>query len=137
MYRHTILWISLGLFTVTLAQAQAPDTSRIQDALLSHLVGKWTTTGEVRGDSVQYGADATWGLGHQFLRLRMSDINDPPQYAGHVYVGYDSAAEQYVAHWLDTTGGQASTTFGTGQRSDSTLSFRFDYPDGPFRTSFE
>jgi hypothetical protein len=36
-----------------------------------------------------------------------------------------------------TTGGRASTTLGTGQRTDGTLTFRFDYPDDPFRTTFE
>jgi hypothetical protein len=49
--------------------------------------------GQVQGDSVQYDADAEWVLGHQFLRLRMTDLNDPPQYAAHVYIGYDPSAD--------------------------------------------
>lgn len=87
-------------------------------------------------DSVRYDATAEWVLGHQFLRLRMTDVNRPPQYAAHVYIGYDSTAQRYVAHWLDTSGGEASTTLGHGQRQGDSLAFRFEYPDGPFRTTF-
>ena len=129
------LVLLLGLLCAAPAGAQAPPP--VADALLDGLVGTWTLTGQVMGDSVRYDADAEWVLGHQFLRLRMTDAQRPPQYAAHVYVGYDSTAQRYVAHWLDTTGGGASTTLGTGRRTDSTLTFRFDYPDGPFRTTFE
>jgi hypothetical protein len=125
----------LGLLFAAPAGAQAPPP--VADSLLDGLVGAWTMAGQVQGDSVRYDADAEWVLDRQFLRLRMADASDPPQYAAHVYVGYDSPAQRYVAHWLDTTGGGASTTLGTGRRTDSTLTFRFDYPDGPFRTTFE
>jgi hypothetical protein len=125
-----------GLGGLSPAGAQeAPGPFR--DALLDDLVGTWTMQGQVRGDSVTYRADAAWVLGYQFLRLQMRDVATPPQYAAHVYVGYDSTAEAYVAHWLDDTGGRASKTLGTGSRDGDTLAFRFDYPSGPFRTVFE
>ena len=104
MNRYIFLWVGVNLFIVLSAQAQAPDTSRFQYALLDRLTGEWTMTGQVMGDSVQYNADAEWLLDHQFLRLHMTDVNDPPEYSAHVYVGYDSTAQQYVAHWLNTTG---------------------------------
>lgn len=129
--------VVLSLLVAAPAPAQEADTSRFQDPFLDQLVGTWTMTGHVMGDSVQYDATAEWVLGHQFLRLRMADVTQPPQYAAHVYIGYDAAADRYVAHWLDTSGGKASTTLGHGQRQGDTLRFRFDYPDGPFRTIFE
>ncbi len=88
------------------------------------------------GDSVQYRAEGAWVLGHQFLRLRMIDVQRPPQYEAHVYIGYDHTDSIYVAHWLDDTGGRASRTIGTGQREGDTLTFSFEYPEGPFRTIF-
>ena len=129
----------VGLSVLSLPQpGQAQDTpDAFQDALLDDLVGDWTMQGHVRGDSVTYRAEAAWVLGHQFLRLRMADVNTPPQYAAHVYVGYDAETEAYVAHWLDDTGGRASKTLGTGTRNGDVLTFRFDYPSGPFRTVFE
>ena len=132
-----VLLSSLLLAAPAGAQAQAPEEASRPDAFLDALTGDWIMTGQVRGDSVRYDANARWVLGGQFLRLRMTDVNDPPQYAAHVYVGYDSTAQRYVAHWLDTTGPGASTTLGTGDRNGDALTLRFDYPDGPFRTTFE
>lgn len=94
-------------------------------------------TSHVMDDSVRYDATAEWVLGHQFLRLQMTDVNQPPQYATHVYIGYDSTGQRYVAHWLDISGGGASTTLGHGRRQNDTLIFRFDDSDGPYRTAFE
>lgn len=111
--------------------------SEVQDPLLDRMVGEWSMTGRVMGDSVRYDADGKWVLGHQFLRLRMTDVNDPPEYAAHVYIGIDTTSTRYVAHWLDTSGGTSSTTLGQGRRTGDTLTFRFEYPNGPFRTTFE
>lgn len=61
----------------------------------------------------------------------------PPEYVAQVFIGYDHQAQEYVAHWLDSSGGRASKTLGYGQREDNAVEFTFDYPDGPFRTTFE
>jgi hypothetical protein len=45
-------------------------------------------------------------------------------------------SERYVAHWLDIFGGRWSETIGYGTRVGQTVEFLFEYPDGPFRTSF-
>lgn len=67
----------------------------------------------------------------------MKDVHDPPEYAAHVYIGYDPEDEQYVAHWIDSTGGRSSETLGYGQREDDAITFKFNYPDAPFRTTFK
>lgn len=127
--------VALCLLVVAPASAQT-DPPAVDDDLLDQLVGPWTMTGHVMRDSVRYDAQAEWVLGHQFLRLRMTDVHQPPEYAAHVYIGVDSSAQRYVAHWLDTSGGEASTTLGRGRRKGDRLTFRFEYPDGPFRTTF-
>jgi hypothetical protein len=53
-----------------------------------------------------------------------------------VMVGYDNASERYVAHWTDVFGGRFSETLGYGKRSGNDIEFIFEYPDGPFHTTF-
>lgn len=128
----------LCLASLQPATAQQGPPPAFEDALLDDLAGTWTMKGQVRGDSVTYRATAEWVLGHQFLRIQMQDVtNTPPQYSAHVYVGYDPENEEYVAHWLDDTGGRASKTLGTGSRNGDELRLLFEYPDAPFRTVFE
>ena len=51
-------------------------------------------------------------------------------------VGYDNASERYVAHWNDVYGGRFSETLGYGTRNGNDICFVFEYPDGPFHTTF-
>jgi hypothetical protein len=51
-------------------------------------------------------------------------------------VGYDNTSERYVAHWLDVYGGRFSETLGYGRRSSDSIEFVFEYPAGPFHTTF-
>jgi hypothetical protein len=78
-------------------------------------------------------------LNHQFLRIHEKAVDpkagDPP-YEAIVMVGYDNTSERYVAHWLDIFGGRFSETLGYGQRRENAVEFLFEYPDGPFRTTF-
>ncbi len=92
--------------------------------------------GAVRSSPVTYSLHVEWVLNHQFLKLEIRDVADPPAYQATVYVGYDNASERYVAHWLDAFGGRFSETLGFGKRSGAAILFVFEYPDGPFHTSF-
>jgi hypothetical protein len=108
-----------------------------RDSTLDRIVGTWRMRGQVGGDSVTYDATAGWVLNHQFLRVELTDaINRPPEYQAAVYIGYDHASERYVAHWMDVFGGRASETLGFGQRADGGIRFVFEYPEGPFHTTF-
>ena len=107
-----------------------------QDPLLEQLTGTWTMVGAVRGRPATYSLHVEWTLNHQFLRLEMRDASDPPAYQASVYIGYDNTSERYVAHWLDTFGGRFSETLGFGKRSGNAVLFVFEYPDGPFHTTF-
>ena len=66
----------------------------------------------------------------------MRDVAEPPAYQATVYIGYDNTSERYVAHWLDAGGGRFSETLGFGKRSANAVAFVFEYPDGPFHTTF-
>jgi len=116
----------------------AQDDRRLifQDALLENLNGDWKMSGKVMDRPVEYRFKADWTLNHQFLRLHMKDVNNPPAYEALVFIGYDHANPRYVAHWLDNFGGRASETLGFGARSGTTVRFMFDYPEGAFRNTF-
>ena len=107
-----------------------------QDPLFEKLTGSWSMVGVVRSRPATYSLHAEWVLNHQFLKLEMRDVGDPPAYQATVYIGYDNTSERYVAHWLDAFGGRFSETLGFGTRAANSVRFVFEYPDGPFHTTF-
>jgi len=107
-----------------------------QDSLFERLTGNWLMTGIVQGRAVTYRLRAEWVLNHQFLRLDMRDTSAAPTYQAMVFIGRDNMSERYVAHWLDVYGGRWSETLGYGTRTGQAVEVLFEYPDGPFRTSF-
>jgi hypothetical protein len=133
------LCLALMAFPASGQQAEPPldGPQRIfQDPLFEQLTGSWTMAGAVRARPAKYSLRVDWTLNHQFLRLEMRDVSDPPAYQATAYIGYDNASERYVAHWLGTFGGRWSETLGFGKRSGNAVLFVFEYPDGPFHTTF-
>jgi hypothetical protein len=109
------------------------------DPLLDKMVGNWKVGGTIRGRSVAQTVQAEWVLDHQFLRVHEKGTPDPksaPAYEAIVMIGYDHASDRYVAHWMDNGGGRYSETLGYGLRSGDEIKFVFEYPDGPFHTTF-
>jgi hypothetical protein len=134
-----VLWLALGSVPARGQQPDAPldGTRRIfQDSLLEQLTGDWSMVGRVRGRPATYTLHAAWVLNHQFLELRMRDVAEPPAYQATVYLGYDNASDRYVCHWLDAFGGRFSETLGYGQPAGAAVRLVFEYPDGPFHTTF-
>jgi len=128
-----------AIVTVASAQeAQALDGRQriFQDSLVDRLAGDWIMSGTVGKKAVTYRVHAEWMLNHQFLRVGMRDTAKPPDYEAHVYIGRDNTSERYVAHWLDVFGGRWSETLGYGTRTGTAIEFVFEYPDGPFHTTF-
>jgi len=112
----------------------------LNDPLLDKLVGHWSMTGTLAGRAVKHDVDAQWVLNHQFLQIHEIDTKTGPDgkpgYEAMPMVGYDNASERYVAHWIDVFGGRWSETLGYGTKTGDAISFVFEYPDGPFRTTF-
>ncbi len=110
-----------------------------RDPLLDNMVGTWKVSGKVAGRNADQTVQAEWVLNHQFLRIH--ETNDAPgkpgdsSYEAMVMVGYN-ASERYVAHWNDVYGGRFSETLGYGSRSGNDIRLVFEYPDGPFQTTF-
>lgn len=111
-----------------------------KDALLDRLVGDWVASGTILGGPLRHGIQAAWVLNHQFLQLKIVDLNPPKpddvKYEAMVLIGYDNMSERYVAHWIDVFGGRASETLGYGTRTGDAIRFVFEYPDGPMHTTF-
>lgn len=128
-----------GLFAASSAAQQPLDgRERIfHDELLDNLVGEWKITRKFKTRTAENNAKVEWVLNHQFLLIKMRDVNNPPQYEANIYIGYDNASDRYVAHWIDFFGGRFSETLGYGTRSGNTIiKFVFEYPDGPFHNTF-
>jgi hypothetical protein len=136
---------ALAFSPTALAQEATPQPDgpqhTFQDDLLDKMAGRWKLTGTIRGHSVEHAVEAQWVLNHQFLQVHEKDTAPPPKGTGPAYevnamIGYDNTSERYVAHWIDVYGGRFSETLGYGTRSADQIEFIFEYPDGPFHTTF-
>ena len=129
----TALLASLHLGRLAAAQ-QAPASEL--DHLLDRLVGSWEMVGQVQGEPATFRLDTRRVLQGKFIELHMDDVARPPQYEARVFIGVDSAAGGYIAHWLDNFGAPSSIPHGTGGAVGDTLTLRFAYPSAEFRDTF-
>jgi hypothetical protein len=127
-----------GIFSATM-RAQSPEGWH--DELVDHMAGKWTMTGPVMGGIAHHDVDAEWVLDHQFLRVTEKTTESAPagerRYEAIWFLGYDATSERYVLHLVDVYGGRFSETLGYGVRDGNAIRFVFEYPDGPFHTTFQ
>jgi len=142
MKRFVPLVVLLTAFLVPImTRAQEVDGPQkiFHDELLAHMVGDWHLSGSVMGEAADHQVKVEWVLNHQFLRIH-EKATAPSKtgllYEAMVMVGYDNASERYAAHWMDVFGGRFSETLGYGHRDGNKIEFLFEYPDGPFRTTF-
>jgi hypothetical protein len=119
-------------------QAQRP--AEWHDSFADHLTGKWKVEGKVMGHDAHHEVDGEWVLDHQFIRLHERTAVSAPasesKYEAIWFLGYDAVSGHYVLHLLDVFGGRYSETLGYGVRSGNEIRFVFEYPDGPFHTTF-
>ena len=107
---------------------------------LDHLIGHWELTGQMGNTHLQQAVTAQWVLGHCFVELHFtSTIPTPesqPPYQATYFIGYDEKDNTYIMHLLDTFGAGYSRVIGLGKRDINTISFIFQYPEGPFVNRF-
>jgi hypothetical protein len=135
---------SLLLIAILFAMAPAPSgaqtTAEWRDDLVDHMTGTWETKGQIMGRDAHHEIQAEWVLNHQFLRIHeKTDAGAPAseqRYEAIWYLGYDTVSARYVLHLLDAFGARYSETLGYGTRDGNTIRFVFEYPDGPFHTTF-
>jgi hypothetical protein len=102
------------------------------DGLLQHLVGRRQMTGTVRGRPVMYrrAARSLRGAPHGGCDA------GPSAYEARVFLGVESAAHRYIAHWLDNFGAGYSIPHAVAEARSDTSRFSLAYADGPFRDIF-
>jgi len=132
----TILTILPLIALTPLARAQQPT---LDDPLLDAMTGKWVLQGEIRKNQTVQDVEVTWVLNHQYLRIheisRETTAEHRPQYEAEVFLGWDAARRQYVAHWMDVYGGGFSLT-GYADRKAASIPLVFTSPDSAFHTTF-
>lgn len=138
MSRHfqAVIIMLLFLFVNAPAIAQSPRNEIFKDDLLDNLVGEWRLVRKMQGRISENVVKAEWVLNHQFFRIQMRHVENPPAYEATVFIGWDPTQERYVVHWLDVFGGRSSQTLGHGTRNGNTIKFAFAYPEHPFVNTF-
>jgi hypothetical protein len=115
-------------------------THIFHDQLLDNMIGTWNLTGKILGRTANHSVQAEWVLNHQFLRIHEKDQNSTENvtvpYEAMIMIGHDNASERYVVHWTDVYGGRFSETLGYGTQAGTEIHVVFEYPDGPFHTTF-
>jgi hypothetical protein len=131
--------LMLAISSIFAISSSAQTASDWRD-LANHLTGDWNLTGQVMGREAHHRVHAEWILNRQFLRIEEDTAQDAPQserrYNAVWFLGYDSVSERYVLHLLDGLGARYSETLGYGICTGNQLQFVFEYPDGPFHTTF-
>jgi hypothetical protein len=134
-----LLALAAALVFPAVAAAQAPEPWH--DDLVDHLAGTWKMEGNVMGRAAHHDVQAEWVFNHQFLRIEEKTSPAAPSTERHYdaiwFLGYDAISARYVLHLMDQFGGRFSETLGYGVRDGNTIRFVFEYPDGPFHTTYQ
>ncbi|HMK31370.1 MAG TPA: hypothetical protein VK473_16930 [Terriglobales bacterium] len=134
-----LIVFALALILPGCSLAQGP-ASEWRDELADHMAGTWKIEGKVMGRQAHHEVRAEWILNHQFLRIQEKTAASAPSEERHYealwFLGFDALSERYVLHLIDVFGGRFSETLGYGTREGNSLRFVFEYPDGPFHTTF-
>jgi hypothetical protein len=129
----------LAVRTPTPLRAQS--STEWRDDLVDHMIGAWKLQGRVMGRDAHHDVDVEWVLNHQFVHLHEKTTADAPatekRYEAIWFLGFDQVSERYVLHLLDVFGARFSETLGYGTRDGNAIRFIFEYPDGPFRTTYQ
>ena len=136
---YLLLVIAL-LISVAPVRSRAQSPAEFRDDLVEHMAGTWKVTGQITGHDAHHQIEAEWTLNHQFLRIHEKTEASAPSaekpYEAIWFLGYDATSERYVLHLFDVFGGRFSETLGYGTRDGNAIRFVFEYPDGPFHTTF-
>jgi len=123
------------------AGSTAQSSAEWRDDLADHMIGTWKLGGKIMGRDAHHEVEAAWVLNHQFVRIHEKTEDAAPaserRYEAIWFLGYDPVSERYVLHLLDVFGGRFSETLGYGTRDGSSIHFVFEYPDGPFHTTYQ
>jgi Protein of unknown function (DUF1579) len=124
------------LLLLLLAGAQAQPPPPLQDPFLDNFVGDWKVERKIRNArNVQTSVHCEWVLNHQFLEFHYGAADAKPEYEAFVFIGFDSAAKNYVCHWVDVFGG-ADSELGRGKIDEKLRSIEFTFGKGELTNKF-
>lgn len=132
--RLVIIFCLLVVFGVDTLGAQEHPKISDRPAALKALDGDWIMTGDIQGKSVTHKMVAGPTLQGAFTEIHMKDVET--EYEARVLIGYDVGSDSVIVHWIDSFGAKSSIPHGTGNVSDNSLQFTFQYGTGPFRDTF-
>ena len=136
-----LLLLSVLLIGPSHVRSSAQVPSEWRDDLADHMIGAWKVEGRIMGRDAHHEVEVGWVLNHQFLRIHEKTeagaAASEKRYEAIWFLGYDPVSERYVLHLLDVFGGRFSETLGYGMRDGNAIRFVFEYPDGPFHTTFQ
>lgn len=135
-----LLLVPLSATSSATGQDLDGPTHVFRDSLLANMTGTWNLTGKILGHNANHVVEVEWVLNHQFLRIHEKDENSSATvtvpYEAMIMIGYDNSSDRYVVHWNDVYGGRFSETLGYGTQAGNEIRMVFEYPDGPFHTTF-
>ena len=130
----------VALFILMVPVRSSAQAAEWRDDLVDHMTGDWKLEGQIMGHDAHHQVHSEWVLNHQFLRIHeRTDVGAPAsehRYEATWFLGYDPVSERYVLHLLDVFGARFSETLGYGTRDGNAIRFVFEYPDGPFHTTY-
>ncbi len=140
MKASSLLLVFIALLIVMVPVRSGAQAAEWRDDLVDRMTGDWKLEGQVMGRDAHHEVQAEWVLNHQFLRIHeRTDASAPGsehRYEATWFLGYDPVSERYVLHLLDVFGARFSETLGYGTRDGNAIRFVFEYPDGPFHTTY-
>lgn len=140
MKASSLASLLIALFISLIPIRSGAQTTDWNDDLIDHLTGDWKLEGQVMGHDAHHQVQAEWVLNHQFLLIHEKTVAGAPgsehRYEATWFLGYDPVSERYVLHLLDVFGARFSETLGYGTRDGNAIRFIFEYPDGPFHTTY-
>lgn len=107
---------------------------------LNNLVGTWDLTGQMGVTTLRQSVQSSWALGGLYVEMRFKSTLPAPDgqlpYEAVYFIGYNKLSDRYVMHLLDTSGVPERYVAGVGQLEGNTITFVFDYEEGPFTNRF-
>lgn len=139
--KASLFWLLTVFLSASVpARLAAQTPAPWHDDLVEHMMGSWTLGGQVMGREAHHEVQGEWVLNHEFLRVHEKTAAGAPSdehaYEATWFLGYDAVSERYVLHLFDVFGARFSETLGYGTRDGDAIRFVFEYPDGPFHTTF-
>ena len=118
------------------AAATAADTeSDAAKAGVNALVGCWTGPGQVRGTPTDNDVEVKPRLDGKYVTVAVNSRDPKHPYRAVVVIGWASA-RKLTSFWMDSFGGEYSSTGSGLVAADGSLEITYPYPDADFVNTF-